>query len=166
VINEDGEKYGFSSLQDLTSRGYTLRQVVRVDQSVLDSLPTVNTFTRPAGTNFKYANAPAIYYLNSLGCKEAYPSLVTLRAWKVSTSSVVTIPASETYVDCSPDFVRLPDGLLVKVSGSPTVYRVRGSVMSPYSSMDALRRDNPQNTTPTVITRNESALYSMGDVIN
>lgn len=165
VITPECKKYGFTSLQDLTSRGYSLNQVQKVDQAALDAIPTVEYLARPANTSFKYSNQRAIYYLSAAGCKETYPSTVTLRAWGVATSSIVTIPTTEQYPDCNPSFVQLPNNTWAQVSGEPTIYHIEGTVMRPYTSLGALISSGFQNAKLYVIRTAEFGLYTVGDPI-
>lgn len=165
VITPECKKYGFTSLQDFTSRGYSLSQVQRVDQAALDAIPTANFLTRPANTSFRYSGQRVVYYLTTAGCKETYPSLVTLRAWGVATSSIVTIPTTEQYPDCNPSFVQLPNNTWAQVSGQPTIYHVEGMVMRPYASLGALISSGFQNAKLYVIRTAEFGLYTVGDPI-
>ncbi|MBL8031277.1 MAG: hypothetical protein JNK33_03070, partial [Candidatus Doudnabacteria bacterium] len=165
VITPECKKYGFISLQDFTSRGYNFNQVVKVDQAALDAIPTVEFLARPANTSFKYANAPAVYYLTTAQCKEVYPSLTTLRAWGVSAGSIVTIPVTEQYPDCNPHFVQLPNNTWAQVSAEPTIYHVEGTVMRPYASLGALIASGFQNAKLYIIRQAEFNLYTVGDPI-
>lgn len=165
VITPECKKYGFISLQDFTSRGYNFNQVVKVDQAALDAIPTVEFLARPANTSFKYANAPAVYYLTTAQCKEVYPSLTTLRAWGVSAGSIVTIPVTEQYPDCNPHFVQLPNNTWAQVSAEPTIYHVEGTVMRPYASLGALIASGFQNAKLYIIRQAEFNLYTVGDSI-
>lgn len=165
VITPDCKKYGFTSLQDLTSRGYSLSQVQKVDQAALDAIPTVDFLARPANTSFRYSGQRVVYYLSAAGCKETYPSLVTLRAWGVATADIVTIPTSEQYPDCNPSFVQLPNNSWAQLSGQPTVYHVEGTVLRPYSSLGALISSGFQNSKFFVIRQAEFNLYTVGDPI-
>ena len=123
-------KYVFSSMQDFTSRGYSLPQVQTVDDNSVSALTTTTTFNRPSGTLFKYANSPTVYFLEN-GTKRAFPSLAVYKTWYDSLSRVVTIPATETYSDGA--IVQLPNGILVRGS-KPTVYLVSAGALKPFTS--------------------------------
>jgi hypothetical protein len=165
VITPECKKYGFTSLHDFTSRGYNFNQVVKVDQAVLDAIPTTEFFARPANTSFMYSGQRAVYYLGVVGCKEVYPSPVTLRAWGVAISSIVTIPTGEQYPDCNPSFVRLPNNTWAQVGGQPTVYHVEGTVMRPYATLGALVSSGFQSSKLYIIRPAEFSLYTVGDPI-
>lgn len=165
VITAPCSKYGFTSLQDFTSRGYNLRQVVRVDQSLLDAIPTVYALQRSAGVSFKYAGSPAVYYLTSSQCKQVYPSLATFNAWKVSFRDVVNFANSEQYPDCSPSFVQIPDNSPVKALGNGTVFLIRSGARYPFASFSAFLRKGFTLRQIIVVPEGELNMYPLGGII-
>lgn len=164
-ITADCSKYGFTSYQDFVGRGYKFSQVQKVDQSAIDALPTVYTLSRPAGTTFKYQGKAAVYYLSTSLCKELYPSLATLRAWKLDIRDIVTIATSEQYPDCNPSYVRLPENTPVRASGNGTIYVIRTGARYPFGNIGAFYRAGFSFKQVVVIPTSELGLYPLGGIL-
>lgn len=165
IITADCIKYGFTSYQDFISRGYKFSQVLRVDQSALDGIRSVDTLPRASGITFKYEGRPAVYYLNASLCKELYPSLATLRAWKLDIRDIVTIATSEQYPDCNPNYVRLPENTPVRASGDGTIYVIRTGTRYPFGNLGAFYRAGFSFKQVVVIPAAERDLYPLGGII-
>jgi hypothetical protein len=165
IITPDCAKYGFTSYQDFVSRGYKFSQVQKVDQVVLDSIPTVSSFARAGGISFKYERKSAVYYLTNALCKQIYPSLATLRAWKVSTRDIVVLPSGEQYPDCNPSFVSLPENTPVRASGDGTIYVIRTGIRYPFANLGAFYRAGFTFRQVVVVPASELNLYPLGGLL-
>lgn len=165
IITVDCTKYGFTSYQDFISRGYKFSQVIRVDQSTLDGIRSVDTLPRASGITFKYEGKAAVYYLNTALCKELYPSLTTLRAWKLDIRDIVTIATSEQYPDCNPSYVRLPENTPVRANGDGTIYVVRTGARYPFGNIGAFYRAGFSFKQVVVIPTSELGLYPLGGIL-
>src|SRR5258708_17697578 len=124
----------FTNQNDFTSLGYKFSQVYGInDDKLLNGYPvlTINkpTFSRPQGTLFKYANNSTIYYLDG-GTKRAFTSMFMFKSYHDRLDQVITIGSSETYPDSS-SYVLLPNGIVVKVQNTSTLYMIVGGVPRP-----------------------------------
>lgn len=165
LITSNCTKYGFTSYQDFISRGYKFSQVQRVDQALLDGIPAISTLPRAAGMTFKYEGKAAVYYLNASQCKEVYPSLATLRTWKLDIRDIVTIATSEQYPDCTPSYVRLPENTPVRASGDGTIYVIRTGMRYPFGNIGAFYRAGFSFKQVVVITAAERDFYPLGGIL-
>jgi hypothetical protein len=165
IITPDCHKYGFTSYQDFVSRGYKFSQVQRVDQSLLDSIKSVDTFARAAGVSFKYQGRSAVYYLTTSMCKQLYPSVATLRVWKVNVRDILILPSSEQYPDCTPSFVSLPENTPVRAFGDGTIYVVRTGIAYPFANIGAFFRQGFSFRQVVVVPVYELNLYPKGGLI-
>jgi hypothetical protein len=130
----DGKKFAFSSAQEFFDHNYNFSNVYSIDDiNLVNNIPmSTETFARPVGTLFKYANSPAVYFLNSARTKRGYTTIQMFNIWNATLKDVVTIPTSETYPDGP--IANMPNGIAVKGSSS-TVYFVYDGVLRPFSNM-------------------------------
>jgi hypothetical protein len=126
-------KLPFTSMSMFTDHNYSLSQVYVInDPNLVNSIPTSSdAFIRPVGTLFKYANSPAVYFLNKARLKRGYTTIDMFRIWNANLRDVVTVPTSETYADGP--IATLPNGILVKGS-TPTIYFVFDGVLRPFTN--------------------------------
>ncbi len=165
-VTSSGAKYAFSSLLDFTSRGFSLRSIESVSQSVLDAIPTMLIFARVSGVSFKYRGANTVYYLNPSYCKEGYLGQASLRSWGVDFSAIYNIATDEQYPECSTAFVRFKDNTVVRLANSATIYRYSAGSLHPFSSFDAFTRADYTIRDILIMNQAEKDLYSVGDAIN
>jgi hypothetical protein len=129
----DGEKFAFSSAQEFFDHNYNFSNVYVIDDvALVDRIPmSTKAFVRPSGTLFKYANSPAVYFLNTARLKRGYTTIEMFNIWNATLKDVITIPNTETYSDGP--IATLPNGILVKGS-SPTIYFVFDGVLRPFNN--------------------------------
>jgi hypothetical protein len=88
-----------------------------------------------------------IFYVNSRLTKEGYPSADVFYAWRSSFAGIPSV--SDCSVFPTERLARLPFGSLVKVSSSPTVYKIEDSTARPVTSLTAMYKISAQ---PKIIT--------------
>jgi hypothetical protein len=165
IITNDGQKYGFTSAADFTSRGFTFDKVQTVDKTSLDSVPETKTFERSGNLSFKYRSGPAIYYLTPGLCKQVYPSMTALNAWSVKLTDVAVVGDAEQYPDCNKNFVQLPENTPVKSADDRTVYVIREGKRRPFASYDIFKREGFEGKPVMIVLLGELDLYQTGEII-
>jgi len=130
-------KRPFSSEAEFRQYSYSFSKVYVInDTNLVNSIPVTNgMFVRPNGTLFKYADSPAVYFLNSAHQKRGYTSLNMFNIWNATLKDVITLPPSETYPDGP--LATFPNGILVKGS-SPTIYFVFDGLLRPFTDVGLL----------------------------
>ncbi|MBX4191743.1 MAG: fibronectin type III domain-containing protein, partial [Candidatus Doudnabacteria bacterium] len=130
----DGEKFAFSSAQEFFNHNYNFSNVYSIDDiNLVNRIPmSTKSFIRPTGTLFKYANSPAVYFLNTARLKRGYTTIEMFNIWNATLKDVITIPNSETYPDGP--IANMPNGILVKGQSSSTIYFVFDGQLRPFNN--------------------------------
>lgn len=94
----------------------------------------------PAETGVDINCSGTVYYLNTAGQKEGYPSAEIFFLWNSSFSHVRTYLQSQCESIPNGGLVYVPEGTLIKVKEGPTVWLVEGLTARPIASLEALYR--------------------------
>jgi hypothetical protein len=160
----DGKKFAFTSAQEFYDHNYNFSNVYSIDDvNLVNAIPmSTDTWIRPVGTLFKYANSPAVYFLNSARLKRGYTTIGMFNIWNATLKDVITIPASETYPDGP--IATLPNGIVVKGSAS-TTYMVYDGQLRPFSGTDLFTAMGFTNAHVKTFTDPDIQLHAIGSAM-
>jgi hypothetical protein len=157
----DGKRFAFSTAQQFFDHNYNFSNVYVIDDvNLVNSIPiSTDTFQRPVGTLFKYANSPAVYFLNTSRLKRGYTTIGMFNIWNATLKDVVTIPDTETYPDGP--IATLPNGIVVKGSTS-TIYFVYDGILRPFTDMNLFSAMGLTNAMIKTYSDADIALHTIG----
>lgn len=135
-INYNGNKFDFEVKPATT---FTIGQT-QTDQPSAVIMPPP-TMQLQDGDNFICGGDRTIYYYH-LGQKEAYTDLAIYQIWNGNSfASVKAITTDECANISEKGFVRLPQNTMVRVEKDPTIYRVEGNQVRPFTNYSSFSRD-------------------------
>jgi hypothetical protein len=159
-----GTRFAFSSAQEFFDHNYNFSNVYVINDTALVNRIPINTgsFERPVGTLFKYANFPAVYFLNNTRAKRGYSSINMFNIWNATLKDVITIPNTETYTDGP--IATLPNGILVKGS-SATIYWIYDGVLRPFTNMALFNAMGLRMDQVKTFSDSDLGLHSVGSAM-
>ena len=157
----NGQRFAFSSAQQFFDHNYNFSNVYVIDDvALVNRIPmSTEAFIRPVGTLFKYANHPAVYFLNSARTKRGYTTVQMFNIWNATLKDVITIGDSEQYPDGP--IATLPNGIVVKGSG-PTLYFVYDNTLRPFSNTTLFTAMGLNNSMIKTFTDADISLHPIG----